>query len=201
MSVWAIVPVKPFNRAKSRLAGILTPDEREDLSRAFLRRTLEILAPVAEIERTLVVSRDSAALALARELGAQTVTEAGTPNLNRALLRASQLAQSFGVEAVLILPADLPFLSVEDVRQLIAAGSEPAMRIAPDRHEDGTNALFVRPPSLLEYGFGPRSFKRHLARAKELGAQVSICHPAGVALDVDVPEDFELYRAHRAVGR
>ncbi len=71
MTIWAVVPVKPLRRGKSRLAAILTQDEREDLNRRMLVHSLETLKKVPEIEQVLVVSRDPGALALARDYGAR----------------------------------------------------------------------------------------------------------------------------------
>jgi 2-phospho-L-lactate guanylyltransferase len=67
--------------------------------------------------------------------------------------------------------------------------------LAPDRHGTGTNALFVRPPGLLTYAFGPDSFQRHLAQAQAAGAATRVCRLEGLALDVDQPEDLAAYQA------
>ncbi|HLE27805.1 MAG TPA: 2-phospho-L-lactate guanylyltransferase [Anaerolineales bacterium] len=196
MTIWAIVPVKPFLRSKSRLARVLSPQERAGLSREFLGHALDVLAQVPAITQTLVISRDSEALALAREYRAYTVTESGAPDLNQALRRATEAARGLGADAVLILPTDLPFLSASDVQQLIAdEGAEPTVVIAPDRRESGTNALFVRPPGWMDYAFGRGSFRRHLDLAAKAGAQVRLCRLPGAALDVDVPEDLAVYQA------
>jgi 2-phospho-L-lactate/phosphoenolpyruvate guanylyltransferase len=196
MPLWAIVPVKPFLRSKSRLAGVLSPEARAGLSREFLGHTLQVLAQVPEVSRLLVVSRDPAALALARDLKAHTVTEAGAPDLNRALTRAAHVAAAEQAGAVLILPADLPFMTVADVQALVnAAGPGPALVLAPDRHETGTNALYLRPPGLFSFAFGESSFAVHLALGQGSGAAVHICRRPGLALDVDGPEDLALYRA------
>jgi len=197
MSLWAIVPVKPFLSSKSRLASVLSPRARAGLSREFLSHALEVLAQVPVVSHILVVSRDPAALALARGYRAHATAECGAPELNAALGGATQAAVAGGARAVLILPADLPFLSEEDVRQLVAdAASDSLVVIAPDRREEGTNALFVRPPGVIKFGFGDHSFQHHLARAAQAGARVRICRLPGVALDVDVPGDWELYQRY-----
>ena len=54
MTLWAIVPVKPLRRGKSRLSGILTEDERADLNRTLLQHTLETLTNLKEVEEVLV---------------------------------------------------------------------------------------------------------------------------------------------------
>jgi 2-phospho-L-lactate guanylyltransferase len=199
MTLWAIVPVKPLRRSKSRLADVLSRDERAALSREMLIHTLDVLGQVPEVERVLVISRDSQALALARDHGARTVTERGTPKLNPALVRATLLALGYGVSSVLVLPADLPLLRKQDVERLVAlADKPPVVVIAPDRHGEGTNALLSSPPGLIEYDFGPSSFENHITRAKDAGAKVKICELPTLELDLDVPDDLERWRALQA---
>ena len=198
MSIWAIVPVKPFLRSKSRLSGVLSPQERAGLSRDFLGHALDVLAKVSGVTQTLVVSRDPAALALAHSRQVRTVTESGAPDLNTALRRATQVAVASRAQGVLILPTDLPFLTPEDVGQLITThGDGRQVAIAPDRHDDGTNALFTAPPELFGYAFGEHSFGKHLELARAAGARVRVCRLPGVALDVDGPEDLRLFLAAR----
>jgi len=192
MTYWAIVPVKPLRRAKSRLSAVLSRDERATLSQQMLENTLDVLGQVPEIERTLVVSRDTHALAIARQHGARTVTERGTPELNNALIRATLVAKTYGVSGVLVLPADLPLIKIDDIQQLIRkAANPPVMVIVPDRHQSGTNALLTCPAGLIEYDFGPESFRRHVVRGKAAGARIEIVEIASVGLDVDLPEDLD----------
>ena len=123
MSVWVIIPVKPLRLAKSRLASILTPEQRQRFAEAMLRQVLQVVDSVSQITGVLVISRDNRALALAREYGAKTVQESGTPVLNAALMRATQIIANWGGESVLVLPADLPLINAEDIRQIIGLGS------------------------------------------------------------------------------
>jgi 2-phospho-L-lactate guanylyltransferase len=195
MTLWAIVPVKPLRRGKSRLAGTLSEDERTELNRSLLQNTLKTLSDLKEVEEVLVISRDPQALTIARNYGARTVREDGQPELNTALKRATVVAQVYATGAVLILPADLPLVTGEDIRTLIArAGEPPAVVIAPDRHGTGTNALLISPSGLIEYDFGENSFQRHCQRAKEAGARLEIVNLPSLGLDLDLPEDLELIR-------
>lgn len=193
MTLWAVVPVKPLRRAKSRLGEVLSADERAELSQQLLAHTLDVLSEVEGIERTMVISRDSRALALARDHGANTVTEHGSPELNKALVRATLVAKGYGVSSLLVLPADLPLLSAEDLESFLAlAKSPPVVVIAPDRKREGTNGLLSSPPDLMEYDFGPDSFERHIANAREAGARVEICELPAFGLDLDEPEDLAM---------
>jgi len=192
MPIWCIVPVKPLRRGKSRLAGLLTEDQRTRLNRYLLQHTLDTLNEVDEIEHTLVVSRDPAALALTRELGGRTVLENGAPQFNLALKRATAVAQMHGAHAVLILPADLPLVTPDDIRTVIRRGQNPpVVVIAPDRRDNGTNALLVNPAGLLNYAYGPGSNRRHAELAAVAGARVEIVVSPSLGLDLDLPEDLE----------
>lgn len=192
MSIWAIVPVKPLRRGKSRLAGLLSEEQRTLLNRYLLENTLQVLKEVPEIEHTLVVSRDPAALALTRSLGGRTVLEDGAPQLNTAIQRATMVAISQGVRSVLILPADLPLLKASDVKSLLKRGKkDPVVVIAPDRRHDGTNALLVNPAGLIEYKYGPGSFQSHCSRANEAKARLEVIESRRLGLDLDLPEDLE----------
>jgi len=171
---------------------MLNEDERADLNQRLLVHTLEILTGLPEIEHVLVVSRDPAALALARDYGARTLQENGAPGLNIALTRATVVAGNYGTHGILILPADLPLLTQEDVRELLSRdGDSPVVVISPDRHYEGTNALLVCPPGLIKYGFGPGSYQRHCERAHQAGARLEIVELPSLALDMDLPEDLE----------
>lgn len=193
MTLWAIVPVKPLRRGKSRLAGVLGLEARTALNHYLLSNTLEILSAIPEIEYSLVVSRDPEALTIAREYGARTVQEQGSPQLNVALTRATLVALSHSVQGVLIVPADLPLLTADDIHEVInRAIDPPVVVITPDRHQHGTNALLISPPGLIRYEYGPDSFQRHCQQAKLAGARLEICERDSVALDIDFPEDLEL---------
>ena len=195
MTLLAIVPVKPLRRGKSRLAGTLTEDERTQLNRALLQHTLETLTDLKEVEQVLVVSRDPQALTFARNHGARTVREDGQPQLNTALKRATVVAQLYATRGVLVLPSDLPLISREDVLALIGRAVEPpVVVIAPDRHQNGTNALLISPIGLIEYDFGENSFQRHCDRARKAGARLEIVNLPSLGLDLDVPEDLEMIK-------
>lgn len=199
MTLWAIVPVKPLRRGKSRLSQLLTVNQRAALNRAFLTHTLEVLRNTEGIEQILVVSRDPAALSLARKMGARTLQEKGDSQLNLALRRAAVLLQSYRVSTMLVLPADLPLLTVEDVREIIqrAEGNRPVVVLAPDRHREGTNALLTSPLGVVAFRYGPGSFARHLEAAREAGARIEVVERPGLAVDIDWPEDLAILQRYR----
>jgi 2-phospho-L-lactate guanylyltransferase len=209
MSLWAIIPVKPLRYSKSRLAHILTSDQRAELTGGLLRHTLEVLSAVPTIQRTLVVSRDPDALKIARQLGAYTYGETEKQDINMALTRAGHIAAAQQAGCILILPSDLPFLTGEDVEMMIQAITPDAgksegngfyyqrrtMAICTDHNEDGTNALLLCQPAGFTFSYGPGSYQKHLAEAKRLGMARRIVNAPGIKFDIDTEEDWHTYQA------
>jgi 2-phospho-L-lactate guanylyltransferase len=194
MSVWAIVPIKPLSKAKSRLADVLSPEQRERLATELLLRTIRLLVPLTSIQGVLVISRDTKALAMVRELGAQTVQESGPPELNRALLRATQVLKTRGAGGVLVVPSDMPLLAAQDIDNVVELGRyQESVVIAPDWHEQGTNLLLVRPPGLIEYHFGENSFDEHQRLAQQANARLLVYRSERVSLDLDRAADLRWY--------
>ncbi|MDX2160099.1 MAG: 2-phospho-L-lactate guanylyltransferase [bacterium] len=194
MSVWVIIPIKPLTKAKTRLAAVLSPEQRAQLAELLMRHTISVVNPIAEVAGTLVISRDPKALSIARDMGVHTVQESGTPELNHALMRATQVAIGFRGEAVLILPADLPLIQSDDVSAMLALGrADNTLVIATDRHEDGTNAMLTRPAGMIPYAYGPGSFQRHMEAARAAGAAVQRIHNERLMLDIDMPDDLQNY--------
>ena len=193
MSLWAIVPIKPLRRGKSRLSEILSENEREKLNHQLFIHTIEVLKAVEAISDILVVSRDSDVLTESREMDVRTVTENGTPELNNALRRAAIFSRAFSTEGILIVPADLPLLTPQDVVDFLEMRTQPPMVvIAPDSRRQGTNMLFTDPADLLTFSFGLDSFHKHCELAKSKDAYVAVHENENIALDLDVPEDYEI---------
>ncbi len=192
--LWVIIPVKPLRRAKSRLARALKADQRAALARATFARTLDILASVDLIAGIVVVSSDLTVQDIARAKNAIPLAETES-GLNAAAAQACAWIAARGAAAVLIVPADLPLVTAADIESMIDLAREPAcVVLAPDRREEGTNALLLRPPHAIRPAFGLSSFEAHRAQAIEGGLPVHIYRSATIALDIDLPADLDRYR-------
>ena len=189
VSIFCVIPAKPHAQAKSRLAPVLPPPQRVELSRWLLRRTLRLARDV--VGSVIVVSRDRAVLADAEAQGAWGLLET-SPDLNLALIQAAGFVKKQGARGLLVLPTDLPRLTTSDLETILTLviGS-PALAIAPCRHRTGTNALLVCPPNLILFAFGPASFDAHCAAARAAGVEPVVYHSDSIAFDLDTPEDWE----------
>lgn len=205
---WAIVPVRGLERSKSRLAGPLDAEERLDLVSRLLARAIAATTSSARIAGTIVVSGDPRALEQARAAGAVAVRDLER-GLNPALDLARTEAIARGASALVVLPADLPYLDRATLEAVLddagagaaAAGTGVAVRspvrpgrliaLVTDRHGTGTNVLILVPPTVIEFAFGPGSRATHAAAAEAAGATyVELRGPLDV--DLDTPEDFVL---------
>jgi 2-phospho-L-lactate guanylyltransferase len=194
-SVWAIVPVKSLHESKRRLAHILSAGERADLIHRFLVHTLTILAQVPEIDKTLVISPDAWVLATARQQGAESLVETAVHGLNPAVTQATRFAADSGATAVLILPADLPFIERQDVAIMVKERrNEPHVVICSDDQANGTNALLISPPNNFTLRYGPGSFQQHLQEARKRGRTISIIHDSNLQFDLDTETDWHKYQ-------
>lgn len=199
MIFWAIVPVKSLDKGKSRLAGVFTPQERRDLNYRLLKNTLETLNMISGIEEILVISQDPEVLLLAEKLGTRTTKETGEPDLNDALEQATLFAKAHSAQGILIVPADLPLINLDDVNVLLKHAGKtsngPTVIIAPDRRWEGTNAMLVCPTGLIPYKYGTNSFERHCQLAREVDAHLEICELPSLALDLDIPDDLDILKS------
>lgn len=189
MSIFCVIPAKPHAQAKSRLAPVLSPPQRVELSRWLLRRTLRLARDA--VGSVIVVSRNRALLADAEAHGAWGLLETSY-GLNLALTQAADFATQQGACGLLVLPTDLPRLTTSDLEAILTSVTEsPALSIAPCRHGTGTNALLVRPPDLIPFAFGPASFDAHSTAARAAGVEPVVYRAASIAFDLDTPEDWE----------
>jgi 2-phospho-L-lactate guanylyltransferase len=190
---WALVPVKRLRGALRRLAGSLEAPLRRELQMAMLHDVLSALAGAPGLAGVLVVTSDPRAAELARALaGARVVPDHDPPRgMNEAVSRGLDTLADGGVEAALVMTADLPLARPEDIDAILAAGAPArSVLLVPSHEGTGTNAMLLRPPGALVPRLGPDSLARHLAEAAAAGVPVRRLERVGLALDIDTPRDL-----------
>lgn len=200
--VWVVVPVRDFVGSKSRLAPLLSLDERSALSRAMLEDVLGCLGRSPHIEGVAIVTDNTEAMAVAARQRAHILPDAaGGDGLGHSLNASLENARAWlrrhrPAVGMLVLPADIPAATPDDIASLIESDSDVVLARADD---GGTNALRLAPNISLPFSFGPDSFARHCAAAAAL--RVRIVHRAGLSLDIDRPDDIASYLAQARDSR
>ena len=192
----AIVPVKALADAKSRLASVLSPAARRRLVLAMLADVLDALAATTAVTRKIVVTCDAEVATAARGKGAAILHESQPISLNGALRTALHTCASNPDTICLILPADVPLVTPNEIAALLmdepASAQRPQHRvvIAPSLDGGGTNALVLMDHDMMGPSFGTNSFNRHLELAEALHLNPRVVRLPGLGFDIDTPEDL-----------
>jgi 2-phospho-L-lactate/phosphoenolpyruvate guanylyltransferase len=186
----ALVPAKSFGRAKSRLAGVLQADEREQLARACFTRVVDALHATAAFEPVAVCTDGDEVHALASSLGCEVIRDPDAPVRFSEIIDAALLDLARrGATRALVVMADLPEASPDSFIPLLAA--REAVVLVPDAEGLGTSALLLPLPAPFATAFGNRdSAARHEALAESSGLTFSRAHVPSLARDVDGPLDL-----------
>src|ERR1051326_2066567 len=172
MSVWAVVVARVGHGAKSRLAGMLEPDQRHRLAAAMLSDVLGVCtSPAAPFDGVVAVVDEGCAATMAESRGALTIRDDGA-DMNLAAIAGVGAAERHGATTVLVLPGDIPLLSIADLNALLATAGDArrAVVVGASRDGSGTNALLLRPPDVIAPAFGPPSVERHIRLAQDAAA-------------------------------
>jgi 2-phospho-L-lactate guanylyltransferase len=135
-------------------------------------------------------------LATLREAGLDTIhvasSDEGTGDLNADVTAAARRVQDEGADRLLLVMADLPYLSTADLAALIEAGHRSPIVIA-EAKDGGTNALLLRPPTVLKFAFATSrpSAAFHADHARVMGIEPAIVRRPGLARDIDTPDDLK----------
>ena len=168
MRTFAIVPVKRFNRSKTRLAGFLSEQDRIDLASVMLVATLKVLVQSSKLEKVVVVSNDPGVQKYLLNSRMHFIHEESEAGVNSAVSIANRYCVDNGAEATLVIPIDLPLLSVASVDNLISLGEQirTGIVLCPSQRYDGTNALLRKPPCVIDTHYDKNSYASHVEIAK-----------------------------------
>lgn len=188
--MWAIVPLKYFDDAKSRLADVLSTTERQLLVRTMARDVLRALSGCSYLQGVLINSRESEVFALAQEFGAEVFVEPKGCDLSRSVTLASEwLQRERGATGTLIVHADIPLATAVDFDTLLKQHQQ--LSFVPDDERLGTNCIAATPPNPIEYRYDGRSFAPHLASAEANGLACQVCEIERLQLDIDTHADLK----------
>lgn len=193
MRIWAVIPIKALEKAKNRLASVLSVEDRKKLVLQLFEHTLQELANWQILEGILVVSSDPIFNRFAAPYGFEFLLEKQPYGLNGSVQLAAEHLESKGVEAMLVIHGDLPLVSQKELNRLVEAAPANGILIVPDRHQSGTNVLWVAPPLIIPFAYGCESFQKHQELANNVNCPLVVFQSEVLGLDIDFPDDFSFY--------
>lgn len=185
-----MVTIKRFDAAKQRLAGSIDETLRRELAESMFGDVLEAISGARLLDGVVVVTGEGRAAAMAREAGAEVVTDPEGIGHSAAAVLGIERAVSLGAERVILLPGDCPLLDPRELDRLLTGMPTPWVAVVPDRHGTGTNSLVLAPPDAIEPSFGEGSCERHLGLARKAGVPASREPVETLGLDLDTPADI-----------
>lgn len=189
--IGALVPAKALEQAKTRLAALLSEDERRRLALGMLEDVVRALQSVPRIDTIAVVSPDSDVIERAVELGVQAIAEPPSARgINEALSYGQDVMSRQRPDALLVVLADVPAVKASEIEAVLdALPSDRGIVICPS-NAGGTSALALRPYDILPFRFGANSFEAHTAEASVRDLATTVLQIDSLARDIDEPDDL-----------
>jgi 2-phospho-L-lactate guanylyltransferase len=185
----AVLTIKRFDAAKSRMAAGMDDERRRALVGAMAADVLEAIGESRAVAQTVVVTGDPIAQQIAADFKAVVVPDPSDEGHIEAALAGIARAEADGASCVVLLPGDCPLLDPRELDRLLTGVPERYVAIVPDRHGEGTNSLVLSPPSAIVPAFGEGSRARHVAAARAAGVPYEVEEIASLGLDLDTPAD------------
>ena len=190
MKIAAIIPVKTFENAKTRLE--LEPIKKQALCKLMLEEILHTVSISPKIEQTVVVTKDLEATQIAKKFDAVCITDEKEESVNGAVALADKYLLENNFDASIVFPQDIPYIKTQDIDFMLNYKAPPNFAIiVPSRRFDGTNALVRMPIDLMETHYDEDSYKIHLNTAKEKTLNSALIFVKRIMLDVDNDEDLQ----------
>ena len=190
MKIAAIIPVKTFSKAKTRLD--LSPQQVEDLCIVMLEEILHTISISPHIENTVIVTKEEKAIAIGEKFNAIIIKDEKEESVNSAVALADKYLLENNFHASIVFPQDIPFIKTQDIDFMLNYKTHPNFAIiVPSRRFDGTNALARMPIDLMKTHYDEDSYKIHMNTAKEHTLNVAMVFVKRIMLDIDNAEDLK----------
>ena len=188
MKTYAIIPVKSFSKAKTRLR--IPQIKRESICKVMLEEVLRTLSKCKSIDDIVIVSKDNAAIKLGEPFGTTQILDEDL-GVNQAVHLADQYLSDLECNCSIIFPQDIPMMESSDVDSLLGfLKSKNSVILVPSRQFNGTNALVRYYASSMKTQYDKGSYSYHLDSAKSVTQNVSLALIRRIMLDID--DEYDL---------
>ena len=188
MKVAAIIPVKTFAKAKTRLQ--LPQKAKDALCKLMFEEVLKTIID-SDIDTVIVVSKDKDAIEIGKSYDVIQIIDNNETGVNNAVSLADKYLANNGFDASIVFPQDIPFMQREDIDNLLKFSSSNSVLVVPSRRFDGTNALLRSPVNIMETHYDEDSYKIHLQTGRKHTRNTSLVLIRRIMMDVDNNDDLE----------
>jgi 2-phospho-L-lactate guanylyltransferase len=192
LKVFAIVPVKSFENAKTRLGTLLSTAERVKLSGMLLKRTIYILKKTPGIQKILLVSSDNRTKKIALRYGVTFLEEDKESGVNSAINLADKFCVTTCADASLILPIDLPLILPEDINIVCKSvlDDDNCIVLCPSYKFDGSNVLLRKPCNIIGTSYDANSYLMHVLGGIRNNVKTKVLFVSRLMIDIDTVRDI-----------
>lgn len=187
----AVIPMKNLHYAKSRLSNILTLQQRKELVLFLFNITIKTLKKSKFISEIIVVSSDKTIEKISFKNGLIFIKDSDN-GVNNAIILADRYCVQNNIDASIVIPHDLPFISVKEIDYTcnISEKYPKCVIICPSKRFDGTNILFRKPPSVIATFYDNNSYLNHLKEAEKFNIPLESINLDNLMFDIDTREDL-----------
>ena len=191
MKIAAVIPMKSLHSAKSRLSNILTAQQRKNLAMYLLDATIKEIKKSCIISEIIIVSNDKAVKNYSC-LNNLIFIKDSEEGVNKAVILADNYCIDNGINANIVIPHDLPFISAKEIDKICTMSNKyhKCIIICPSKRFDGTNILFRKPPDVIKTHYDDNSYMNHLKEAYKFKIPIECLDIVKLRFDLDTKEDL-----------
>jgi 2-phospho-L-lactate guanylyltransferase len=190
LQIAAIIPVKTFSKAKTRLG--LSQEKTERLCKIMLDEVLSTISKSQKINKIVLVSKDESAFQIGKKYNVEQLFEENEKGVNSAVSLAEKYLISNGYEVSVVFPQDIPLLQSQDIDSLFSfQKNSESLLVVPSRKFDGTNALVRTPVDVIETHYDEDSYRIHISTGRSRRIPTSFVLINRIMWDVDDSSDIE----------
>ncbi len=190
MKTVAIIPVKSFSKAKTRLT--ISSEKTVDICKLMLGEVLQTISTSKKIDNTIIVSHDQSAFDIGKKFSAIEVFDELESGVNNAITLADEYISDSEFSTSIILPQDIPFFNNSDLDNLFSFFQRKnSIIVVPSRQFNGTNSLIRNPSRVMTTRYDEGTYKSHLDEAKCNNVDFSLVLIRRLMLDIDSQDDIE----------
>jgi 2-phospho-L-lactate guanylyltransferase len=188
-----IIPIKRFEKSKSRLSGFLSQDQRVWLCHLMVNDLIEKMSELEESTMFLVTNEIIPIPEKSKEKVVM-LFEGRSKGVNDAVKIADSYIQNNKFDNSIVIPIDLPLLTLKEIKEIISFADDfkEIVGMVPSNRFDGTNILLRKPHSIIDTSFDDNSFFNHCIKALDNCISLKIFYHENLTVDIDTFDDVTM---------